>query len=70
MRPTIHTRFMRLLSCIAISGVILGTCILANCGEKTGAGLVNKSVPSVPVDYADGNNWMKLPEITKEVYTI
>ena len=62
MRQTIRTRFMRLLSCIAVIGAILGTCLPASCSEKTGAGLVNKGAPSGPVDYSDRNNWMKLPE--------
>ena len=65
MRQTIRMRFMRLLSCIAVIGVILGTCILASCSEKNGAVLVNKDVPSCPVDYSDVNNWMKQPEITR-----
>ena len=70
MRQTIRTRFMRLLSCIAVIGAILGTCLPASCSEKIGAGLVNKGAPSGPVDYSDRNNWMKLPEITKDVDTV
>lgn len=70
MRQTIRPRFMRLLSCIAVIGAILGTCLPASCSEKTGAGLVNKGAPSGPVDYSDRNNWMKLPEITKDVDTV
>ena len=33
-------RIMKILSCIAVTGVILGMCMLASCKEKTNADLV------------------------------
>lgn len=35
MKQLIHSRMMQMLSCITVFCIILGTCILANCSEKT-----------------------------------
>ncbi len=40
MKQVIHTRMIKLLSCVAMICVILGTCTLAGASEKTGADLV------------------------------
>ena len=55
-----------MLSCIAVMSVIMGAGMLVGCSSNKD----NSSKDNVvydPIDYSNGNNWLRLPEITKDV---
>ena len=68
IRMSIMSMMKKTLSFFAVMSFIIGAGMLAGCKGNPKA-VVDESA-FAPIDYSDNNNWMKLPEITKDVDAI
>ena len=71
MKETIRMSVRKMLSCIVVICAIVGVSMLTGCKSKKSAdqAVVDESAYT-PIDYSDKANWMRQPEITKDVDAI